>query len=63
MLAELPLQIQMTVINFLSANDFPQAKQIHDDWVAANTANGIFNRPSEHACQASELYTHNALPC
>ena len=33
MLAELPIKVQMQVIQYLAADNFPQAKQLHDQWL------------------------------
>ena len=33
MLMELPIQIQMQVIQYLAADNFPQAKKLHDQWL------------------------------
>jgi len=34
MLTELPIKLQMRVIQYLAADNFPQAKQLHDQWVS-----------------------------
>lgn len=33
MLAELPIKLQMRVIQYLAADNFPQAKRLHDQWL------------------------------
>jgi hypothetical protein len=33
MLAELPISLQIRVIQYLAANNFPQAKRLHDQWL------------------------------
>jgi hypothetical protein len=33
MLAELPINLQIRVIQYLAADNFPQAKRLHDQWL------------------------------
>lgn len=33
MLTELPIKLQVRVIRYLAADNFPQAKQLHDQWM------------------------------
>lgn len=40
MLTELPIKIQIRVIQYLAADNFPQAKQLHDQW--------LYEKESQH---------------
>lgn len=37
MLAELPLNVQIRVIQYLATDNFPQAKRLHDEWLQEHT--------------------------
>jgi hypothetical protein len=38
MLTELPINVQIRVIQYLAADNFPQAKRLHDQWLQDHRA-------------------------
>jgi hypothetical protein len=43
MLAELPIKLQIRVIQYLAADNFPQAKKLHDQWICEHKKHHITN--------------------
>jgi hypothetical protein len=44
MLAELPIKLQIRVIQYLAADNFPEAKKLHDQWLYAQKQHSITHR-------------------